>query len=54
MDIENPAIDFMALAKAHGVHGVRADTLDAVRSAVTAALAADTPTLIEITVAREL
>ena len=54
MDIENPAIDFMALAKAHGVHGVRADTLDEVRSAVTAALAADTPTLIEITVAREL
>jgi benzoylformate decarboxylase len=54
MDIENPAIDFMALAKAHGVHGVRADTLDDVRSAVTAALAADTPTLIEITVAREL
>lgn len=54
MDIENPAIDFMALAKAHGVHGVRADTLDEVRAAVTAALAADTPTLIEITVAREL
>lgn len=54
MDIENPAIDFMALAKAHGVHGVRADTLDDVRATVTAALAADTPTLIEITVAREL
>jgi benzoylformate decarboxylase len=54
MDIENPSIDFMALAKAHGVHGVRADTLDEVRSAVSAALAADTPTLIEITVAREL
>ena len=54
MDIENPAIDFMALAKAHGVHGVRADTLDEVRAALTTALAADTPTLIEITVAREL
>jgi benzoylformate decarboxylase len=54
MDIENPAIDFMALAKAHGVHGVRANTLDEVRAAVTAALAADTPTLVEITVAREL
>jgi benzoylformate decarboxylase len=54
MDIENPAIDFMALAKAHGVHGVRADTLDEVRAAVSTALAADTPTLIEITVAREL
>jgi benzoylformate decarboxylase len=54
MDIDTPAIDFMALARAHGVHGVRADTLDAVRAAVTAALAADTPTLIEITVAREL
>jgi benzoylformate decarboxylase len=54
MDIDAPAIDFMALATAHGVHGVRADTLAEVRAAVSAALAATTPTLIEITVAREL
>ncbi len=54
MDIEAPAIDFMALAKAHGVAGVRADTLEDVRAAFTAALASDTPTLIEVTVAREV
>jgi benzoylformate decarboxylase len=54
MDIEAPAIDFMALAKAHGVHGVRTETLAEVDAAITAALAADTPTLIEIIVAREI
>ncbi|MFZ4687707.1 MAG: thiamine pyrophosphate-binding protein [Polymorphobacter sp.] len=54
MDLQNPAIDFMALAQAHGVAGVRAETLDAVRDAFTAALASDTPTLIEIIVAREV
>nr|WP_310525133.1 thiamine pyrophosphate-binding protein [Polymorphobacter sp.] len=54
MDIEHPAIDFIALAKAHGVHGVRTETLAEVHAAVTAALAANTPTLIEISVAREL
>ena len=54
MDIEAPAIDFMALATAHGVAGVRAETLDEVRAAFTAALASDTPTLIEVVVAREV
>jgi benzoylformate decarboxylase len=54
MDIEAPAIDFMALAKAHGVAGVKAETLAEVRAAVTAALGSDTATLIEITVAREV
>ncbi len=54
MDLEEPAIDFMALATAHGVAGVRADTLDAVRNAFLTALASDTPTVIEISVAREL
>ena len=54
MDIEHPAIDFMALATAHGVAGVRVETLAAVRAAFTAALASDTPTLIEIVVAREV
>ena len=54
MDIEAPAIDFMALAAAHGVAGVKVDTLGDVRTAVTAALASDTPTLIEITVARDV
>ncbi len=54
MDIDAPAIDFIALATAHGVAGVRAETLDEVRAAFTSALASDTPTLIEITVARDL
>jgi benzoylformate decarboxylase len=54
MDIEAPAIDFMALAKAHGVAGTRAETLAEVRAAFLAALASDTPTLIEISVAREV
>ena len=54
MDLQNPAIDFMAMAQAHGVAGVRVETLDEVRSAFAAALAADTPTLIEIMVAREV
>ncbi|OYU14386.1 MAG: benzoylformate decarboxylase [Alphaproteobacteria bacterium PA4] len=54
MDIQNPAIDFQALAQAHGVATVRVETLDAVRDAVTAALASDAPTLIEVVVAREV
>ncbi|PZN97401.1 MAG: benzoylformate decarboxylase [Alphaproteobacteria bacterium] len=53
MDIEAPAIDFMALATAHGVAGVRAETLDDVRAAFETALASRSPTLIEIVVARE-
>ncbi len=54
MDIDYPAIDFLALAAAHGVAGVRAETLADVRAAVTAALASDAPTLIEVVVAREI
>ena len=54
MDLQDPAIDFMAMAKAHGVTGVRAETLDAVRTAFKTALAAATPTLIEIIVDREV
>jgi benzoylformate decarboxylase len=54
MDLQDPAIDFMAMAKAHGVTGVRAETLDAVRTAFTTALAAGAPTLIEIIVDREV
>ena len=54
MDIENPGIDFPALATAHGVASVRAETLAEVREAFTAALASNTPTLIEIIVAREI
>jgi benzoylformate decarboxylase len=54
MDIDEPAIDFMALAKAHGVRGVRAERLADVEVAFAAALASDSPTLIEVVVAREI
>jgi len=54
MDIEEPAIDFMALAAAHGVASVRVETLADVGTAFTAALASGAPTLIEVVVAREI
>lgn len=54
MDIDAPAIDFLALATAHGVASVRVETLDDVRTAFTTALASTTPTLIEIIVARKV
>ena len=54
MDIEAPAIDFMALAAAHGVAGVRVETLDALEATFTAALAGDGPVLIEVIVDRAL
>lgn len=40
--------DFLALARAYGAGAVRADSLDAVREAVSAALTTPGPTLIEI------
>ena len=52
MDLEDPPIDFMALAQAHGVQGVRAESIPALIAAFTAALASDAPTLIEVPVAR--
>jgi thiamine pyrophosphate-dependent acetolactate synthase large subunit-like protein len=44
---ENP--DFVALAKAYHCHGERPDSLKALGAAITAALSADRPTLIEMT-----
>ncbi len=52
MDLEEPAIDFMALAAAHGVNGVRVDSIAGLIDAFTAALSSDAPTLIEVPVAR--
>ena len=54
MDLQEPAIDFMALAAAHGVQGVRVDSIPALIEAFTAALASDAPTLIEVPVARAI
>ena len=45
-DLRNP--DFMKLAGAFGVHGVRATTPDALRKAMVKGFAADTTTLIEV------
>ncbi|OMH34276.1 benzoylformate decarboxylase [Tersicoccus sp. Bi-70] len=47
--LDVPGIDFVALAEGYGVSGHRATTLADLRSALTEALAADTPTLIEVT-----
>ena len=52
MDLEDPPIDFMALATAHGVKGVRVESIAALIEAFQAALASDAPTLIEVPVAR--
>jgi benzoylformate decarboxylase len=52
MDLTEPAIDFMALAAAHGVQGVRVESIPAMIEAFTAALASDGPTLIEVPVSR--
>jgi benzoylformate decarboxylase len=50
MDVDDPAIDFQALAASMGVAAVRADTPDAIRAAIAEALQHDGPTLVEIAV----
>lgn len=50
MDVDDPAIDFQALAASMGVPSVRADDPDAIRAAVAEALERDGPSLIEIAV----
>jgi benzoylformate decarboxylase len=49
MDLDDPPIDFTALAHSMGVRAERAVTLDEVRKALSAALAAEGPTLIDVT-----
>ena len=48
MDLADPRIDFVGLARSLGVQAERATTLDTVRSALTKALSAAGPTLIDI------
>ena len=50
MDVDDPAIDFQALAASMGVPAIRADVPDAIRAAIGEALDRDGPTLIEIAV----
>ncbi|WP_243453580.1 thiamine pyrophosphate-dependent enzyme, partial [Polymorphobacter multimanifer] len=53
MDIAAPAIDFQALAAAHGVHAERAETHAEVTALFTKALEAKAPTLIEVTISKD-
>jgi benzoylformate decarboxylase len=48
MDLQDPAIDFVALSRSLGVPAERVATLEAVRAALVAALAAQAPRLIEV------
>jgi benzoylformate decarboxylase len=50
MDVNDPPIDFQALAASMGVPAIRADAPDAIRAAIADALGCDGPTLIEIAV----
>ena len=50
MDVDDPAIDFQALAASMGVPSVRADDPDAIRAAIAEALGREGPSLIEIAV----
>ncbi|MDK9697659.1 MAG: thiamine pyrophosphate-binding protein [Siculibacillus sp.] len=50
MDVDDPAIDFQALAASMGVPSVRADAPEAIRAAIAEALVREGPSLIEIAV----
>jgi benzoylformate decarboxylase len=54
LDMMDPEVDFLALGRAMGVHGVRADTPDAVSKALREALARPGPTLIDVPIERSL
>jgi acetolactate synthase-1/2/3 large subunit len=47
-DVENPTLDWVSLAKGHGVPGTRAEDIDSFAKALSAGLADDGPSLIEI------
>ncbi len=48
-DVENPELDWVSLAKGHGVPAVRADTADGLAKALSDGLSSDGPSLIEVT-----
>jgi benzoylformate decarboxylase len=54
LDMREPEVDFLALARAMGVHGVRADTPDAVSKALHEAIARSGPTLIDVPIERSI
>ncbi len=47
-DVENPELDFVALAKGHGVPGVRAETMEEWVAALRTGIKSDGPSLIEL------
>jgi benzoylformate decarboxylase len=54
LDMMDPEIDFLSLARAMGVHGVRADTPDAVSKALREAISRHGPTLIDVPIERSI
>lgn len=48
-DVEKPVLDWVALARGHGLPGTRADDLDSFVKALSDGLASDGPSLIELT-----
>jgi benzoylformate decarboxylase len=54
LDMMDPEVDFLALARAMGVHGVRADTADTVSKALREALSRNGPTLIDVPIERSI
>jgi benzoylformate decarboxylase len=54
LDMIDPEVDFLALARSMGVHGVRADTAEAVAKALGEALSRQGPTLIDVPIERSI
>ena len=54
LDIMDPEVDFLALARAMGVHGVRAETPEAVGKALREAVSRQGPTLIDVPIERSI
>ena len=47
-DVENPMLDWVSLAKGHGVPGTRADDIDIFARALSAGLSNSGPSVIEV------
>ncbi|HSF30458.1 MAG TPA: thiamine pyrophosphate-dependent enzyme [Candidatus Tectomicrobia bacterium] len=54
LDLMDPEVDFLALARAMGVHGVRADTADTIAKALREAISRQGPTLIDVPIERSI
>ena len=52
MELDNPRVDFVSLARGFGLHAHKAKTLSDVAELLEAALATDGPTLIDVEVDR--